>query len=86
MSLIDDTQLYIYWEEVNTNGSFMSFERRTSKYFNLVARVGTIASKNCILARRPLLDIRSMHAACVRKDLWESVCNYVENYFEMLIE
>ena len=42
--------------------------------------------KQCILARRPLLDIRSVHVACVRKDVCESVCNYVESYFEISIE
>ena len=42
--------------------------------------------KQCMLARRPLLDIRSMHVACVRKDVCESVCNYVESYFEISTE
>ena len=34
--------------------------------------------KKCILGRRPLLDIKPMHVGCVRKDVCESVCNYVE--------
>ena len=38
----------------------------------------SIDIKKCILGRRPLLDIKSMHVACVRKDMCESVCNYVE--------
>ena len=46
VSLIKETQLRIYWEEVNTTGLFMSIERRTLKHSNLVARIGTIASKN----------------------------------------
>ena len=27
-----------------------------------------------------------MHVACVRKDVYESVCNYVKDYFEISIE
>ena len=42
--------------------------------------------KQCILARRPLLNIKSMHVACVRKDVCKSICNYVESYFEISIE
>ena len=34
--------------------------------------------KKCILGRRPLFDIKPMHVGCVRKDVYESVCNYVE--------
>ena len=38
----------------------------------------SIDVKKCILRRWPLLDIKSMHVACVRKDMCEGVCNYVE--------
>ena len=84
MSLIKETQLCIYWEEVNATGLSMSIERITLKYSNLVARIGTIASKKqCILTRRSLLDIKSIHVACVRKEVCESVCTYVEIYSEI---
>ena len=45
VGLIKETQLCIYWEAVNTTGLFMSIERRTLNYSNLVARTSTIAAK-----------------------------------------
>ena len=87
MNLIKENELCIYWEKVNQTGLFMSITRRTLKYPNLTARIGTIASKKQrIFAWRPLLDIKSMHVFCMRKYVCESVCNYVESYFEISIE
>ena len=85
VSLIKETQVCIYWEAVND--WFIHANRKENiKIFKLIRQnryncgnsAFSMDEKKCILGRRPLLDIKPMHVGCVRKDVCESVCNYVK--------